>query len=167
SESSRGRDEKGPGHRPGPCPARGLAARLADLVHPDRRSRRRRELRVALLAAEVVGDVPVLRMPAHFAATLDVLRLVSIAVLRAQQAADHRAADRGCVVAATAADLVAEDSADHRSGDGAAHIAIVGGDIPALDPAALLAGAIDGAHRGDVGFIEPLAFALAIVVGVA
>jgi hypothetical protein len=39
------------------------AARLSDLVHRDRRSRRLRELRIALLAAEVVGHVPVLRSP--------------------------------------------------------------------------------------------------------
>src|SRR5690349_13857450 len=96
------------------CPslsgASGLHARLAALVHRDRRARRERKLRAVRLAPEVVRDVPVrdLRAARYALAPLNVLRVGLRPAVDVR--ADRRAADGtdrgGHVVAAAAADLV-------------------------------------------------------------
>src|SRR5436190_14998630 len=83
-------------------------------------------LDAVFLAAEVVGDIPVvgIALAGRARAALDIVDLAR-AVVAADVRSDGRpgdcAADRGDVVAAPAADLVAENAADQSADDRAGH----------------------------------------------
>jgi hypothetical protein len=135
----------------GRCAGRALrpeasGARLTLLVDGHGPARRLGHLDPVLLAAEVVGHVPVVgsRLVRHRSAALHVLRRDLAGVAPVHVGTHRSPADdadrRGHVLAAAAADLVAEDAADHRTDDRARHVraAAVLAHLLALDPAALL-----------------------------
>ena len=126
-----------------------------------------------LLAAEVIGDIPIVRaaLAGCAGATLDVLgmHLLAAAVatdVGADRGPRDRATGRGDVLAAPATDLVTENAADDGARDGRRDVgaAAILHDLLALDPAALLGRSDHGAHRRDIGLVQPLIVAPMVVV---
>jgi hypothetical protein len=131
-----------------------LSAWFPRAIDGDRRSGRRAQLHAMLLAPEVVGDVPEIRPGAagNAGATLDVLGVdlpTAAACIRADRGPGDRAASRGYVLTASAADLVSENAADDRADDRSWNVGAAGpivDDLLALDPAPLLGRADNGMH---------------------
>src|SRR2546430_6429707 len=148
-----------------------LRARLTLLVHDNRTPGRGRHLHAMLLAAEVVGDIPIFGASrVRYAGTvLHVLRIRRSAVatdVGADRAARNCATDRGHIAAASAADLMAEDATENRTNHGARNIGFAAflDHVLALDPAALLGRPDYGVDRRDVRFEQPLVIAPAVLV---
>src|SRR6185312_12814063 len=149
------------------CEADASGARLALRVHQDRAARARHHLHAMLLAAELVRDIPILRLRLG----LRILATLDVAILRAATArvgADDTAGDRTTggrdVVAAAVADLVADDSADQRAGDGARHVHVPARPAFVLRPAPASRLGDDGTHGRDVRLEDALAATTMVVV---
>src|SRR6476661_2347140 len=93
---------------------------------------------------------------------LDVAAIVVTTDVRAHCSTGNRTACRRDVLPATAADLVTENAADHSADNGARNIRAV--IFPPLDPAALVSGTDDRAHRRDLRLEHALVAAPPVVV---
>src|SRR5437660_12469863 len=140
---------------------RKLSARFAVDVDHDAATRRRARLHMMQDAAEMISDVPILRtrVRLHSGAALNVLA-VDLRAAATDIGADCRpsycTAGSGHIPAAPAADLVPEHAANHCAGNRTGYIgriAPIFDDLLALDPAALLGGTDDCAHRRDRHFV--------------
>src|ERR1700687_3920894 len=132
-----------------------------------------RHLHAMRLAAEVVGDIPVVGsgLAGRAGATLHVLELcllfAAAADLRAHPGPRDGATGGREILTVSATDLVTENAADHGAGNGCGNVgaASILSDLLVLHPAALLRWSHHRAHRSDVLLVQLLVVAPLVIVG--